>query len=93
MDQFSIQDAKTHLSKILDQVVAGVTVVINRHNKPIAEIRPIAPKPAAARKRVPGLLKGRMSWTEDCFAPMSEQELSDFEGAPVFPLQAKAAGQ
>ena len=42
MRTFNIHEAKTHLSRYLDQVEAGETVTLCRNNKPIAEIRPLA---------------------------------------------------
>ncbi len=40
-------DAKTHLSELLDKVVAGETVVITRDGQPIAHI---VPPPASRAK-------------------------------------------
>ena len=40
----NLTDAKTHLSRYLNSVGKGETIVICRRNVPIAEIRPI-PKP------------------------------------------------
>jgi len=45
------------------------------------------PTPAGPRKA--GLLKGQIRWTENAFAPMSDSELADFEGSPLFPTQTK----
>jgi prevent-host-death family protein len=42
MKSVNLQDAKTHLSRYLDDVEKGEVVVLCRHNKPIAEIRSIA---------------------------------------------------
>lgn len=36
MHYVNIHEAKTHFSKLLDQVTAGHRVVIARHGKPIA---------------------------------------------------------
>ena len=35
----NVQDAKTHLSRYLEEVEKGDVVVLCRHNKPVAEIR------------------------------------------------------
>jgi antitoxin (DNA-binding transcriptional repressor) of toxin-antitoxin stability system len=39
MKAVNIQDAKTHLSRYMEDVEKGEVVVLCRHNKPIAEIR------------------------------------------------------
>ena len=88
----NVQDVKTNLSSLLDRVVAGETIVVSRHNKPIAELRPLPP---ALPMRKAGLLKGQISWTEDAFQPMDDSELADFDRSAVFPLasSAQANGQ
>ena len=77
----NVQDVKANLSALLDKVVAGETIIVTRHNKPVAELRPL-PKAAPIRKA--GLLKGQISWSEDAFKPMTDQELADFD-SPLFP--------
>jgi prevent-host-death family protein len=57
----NLAHAKAHLSELLDKVEAGEEVVITRHGKPVAHIRPVVPpkKPlpldelAAFRARMP----------------------------------------
>jgi len=41
MIKVNIQEAKTHLSRYLDQVEGGEVIVVCRHNQPVAEIRAI----------------------------------------------------
>jgi antitoxin (DNA-binding transcriptional repressor) of toxin-antitoxin stability system len=84
MIRVNIQEAKTHLSRYLDQVENGDVVVVCRHNHPVAELRAIQTAPAHPT-RVAGLLKGRVHWEPDAFAPMTIEELAEFYGAPVFP--------
>ena len=38
-------DAKTHLSKILEEVSKGERYIITKHGKPVAEIKPISQSP------------------------------------------------
>ena len=38
----SLVEAKAHLSKLLDKVENGETVVITRHGKPVANVTPAA---------------------------------------------------
>ena len=84
MIKVNIQEARTHLSRYIDRVEKGEVVVVCRHNQPVAELRAIETslvRPA----RVAGLLKGRVHWEPDAFAPMTVEELAEFGGAPVFP--------
>ena len=40
MSVCSIAQAKDHLSKLIDEALAGEEVTITRHGKPVAELRP-----------------------------------------------------
>jgi prevent-host-death family protein len=53
----NIHHAKTHLSKLIEQVEAGDSVVIAKAGRPVARLVPFesAPRPVAA----PGSLAGR----------------------------------
>jgi prevent-host-death family protein len=72
--KYTVHQAKTHLSRLLEEACSGKEVVIARGNQPVAKLVPLN---SAARKRVPGRLKGLISWTADAFDPLTEQELSD----------------
>jgi antitoxin (DNA-binding transcriptional repressor) of toxin-antitoxin stability system len=54
---------------LLARVTAGEEIVIARSGKPIARLVPVA-----AKKRVPGIDKGKI-WMAKDFSSMSEQEL------------------
>lgn len=84
MTRVNIQEAKTHLSRYIDQVEQGDVVVVCRHNRPVAELRAIQ-APEVRVVRVAGLLKGRVHWEPDAFAPMSDEEVAEFENGPIFP--------
>ena len=58
MLQVNIQEAKTHLSRYLDAAENGEVVILCRHNKPVAELRPIpAPRDSSGTPRF-GLWEG-----------------------------------
>ncbi|MFZ5481745.1 MAG: type II toxin-antitoxin system Phd/YefM family antitoxin [Myxococcota bacterium] len=57
MIRLNVHEAKTNLSRYLDEVEAGEVVVLCRRNVPIAEIRRIAPQ--RAQPRPFGLAKER----------------------------------
>ena len=84
MIKVNVQEAKTHLSRYLEQVEKGDVVVVCRHNRPIAEIRAIESAPIRPI-RIPGLLKGKISYKPDVFAPMTDTELAEFDESPIFP--------
>ncbi len=71
----NIHEAKTHFSKLLAQVSAGEEIIIAKAGKPMARLAPIEPK--AAKKRIPGIDKGKI-WMSDDFDVMSERELEEW---------------
>jgi prevent-host-death family protein len=50
-------EAKTHLSRLLDQVQRGETITITRHGKPVARLIPIAGSSRDERQRAISELK------------------------------------
>ena len=42
MKQIGVYDAKTHLTKLLDEVERGEIITITRHGKPVAKLVPFA---------------------------------------------------
>jgi antitoxin (DNA-binding transcriptional repressor) of toxin-antitoxin stability system len=83
MIMVNIAEAKARLSKYLDAVAGGETVVICNRNLPIAELR------AVPRKRTePRPIDGgpyRFSIPDSFFEPMPAGWLDELEGTPVFP--------
>jgi prevent-host-death family protein len=74
---FNIHDAKTNLSRIVDDVAAGAEVIIAKAGKPMARLVPID-LPMKAKKL--GLLKGKIKVAEDFNAPLDDETLARFEG-------------
>ncbi len=66
-------EAKTNLSRLLERVQAGEELIIARRGKPIARLCPIDPP----KRRVPGLLKGRVDGA--FFEPLPEEELEGWD--------------
>jgi prevent-host-death family protein len=73
----NIHQAKTHLSKLIDTVVAGGEVVIAKAGKPVAKLVPLAPE---GRQRKLGTLKGKIRVPDDFDTPLPAQVLAAFEG-------------
>jgi prevent-host-death family protein len=70
-----VHEAKTHLSRLLEDVAAGEEVVITRRGEAVATLVPA--RPAAARRF--GVDKGRFTVPEDFDAPLPGEVLDAFE--------------
>ncbi len=69
--QVNIHEAKTHFSKLVQRVASGETITIARAGKPVALLTP-APKPA--KRRIPGIDKGKIFIHDDWDDPIPELE-------------------
>lgn len=79
MTKVNVHEAKTHLSRYLDRVEAGETIILCRHNKPIAEVRPIPAEPQR-KPRVAGGSKGQFEVGPEFFEPLPPEILRVFMG-------------
>ena len=77
MHQVNIHEAKTHLSRLLEEVEAGEEVIIARNGKPVARLAPIQVIDKPSR---PGSLRGRIRMSEDFDAPLPHEIQKAFEG-------------
>ena len=79
MATVTIHQAKTNLSKLIALAETGEEVVILRGKDPVVRLTPIH---GGKRKRVPGLLKGKIPDLPDefFFEPLPEEELRAWEG-------------
>jgi prevent-host-death family protein len=73
---FTVHEAKTHLSRLIEQAEAGKEVVIARGKVPVVRLVPI-PKMAVCRRF--GSMKGRATVTKVFFEPLPEDELRAWE--------------
>ncbi|MGP0076002.1 MAG: type II toxin-antitoxin system Phd/YefM family antitoxin [Bryobacteraceae bacterium] len=80
MIRLNVHQAKTHLSKYLDRLSEGETILLCKRNTPIAEIRPVAQ--ARKTKRPIGLAKNKVKITKSFFKPLPDELLDAFEGKP-----------
>jgi prevent-host-death family protein len=76
MASVNIHDAKTHLSRLVEQVEAGQEIVIARAGRPVARLVPYR---ARSEPRKPGAWKGRVRLAPD-FDAIDAALLADFEG-------------
>lgn len=76
MDVVNVQEAKTHLSQLLQRVAAGEEIVLARSGVPVARLVPITTSP-----RRPGRGKGRLTLSDDFDAPLPDEVLDAFEAS------------
>ena len=77
MIRINIADVKANLSRYLERVESGETIILCRRNVPIAEIRPIAKPPE--KPRPIGIDPG-MVVPPSFFEPLPDDLLDAFEG-------------
>lgn len=72
----NIHEAKTTLSKLLEQVQDGEDVVIARAGKPVARLVRIKPQTDKPPRRVLGQLRGKIRYAADWDDPATNAEVS-----------------
>ena len=72
----NIHEAKTHLSRLLEQVSQGEEILIAKAGRPVARLVPAGERP---ERREPGSAAGRVLVGEDFDAPLPEEVLEAFE--------------
>ena len=77
MKAINIHQAKTQLSKLIEEVSEGKEVIIAKAGKPVARLVPI--RKERKRRRL-GPLAGQFSVPADFDAPLPEEALAAFEG-------------
>ncbi|MCA9264810.1 MAG: hypothetical protein KDA60_13215 [Planctomycetales bacterium] len=76
--RLNIHEAKTHLSRYLNELGSEDRIVLCRRNQPVAEIRLLPP--ARREPRQLGLAKGDFKVDPSFFEPLPEAVLDAFEG-------------
>lgn len=77
MPKVNIHEAKTHLSRYVEEAAQGKETIIAKAGKPVARIAPLAP---AKVVRKLGLLDGKARIPDDFNAPLPEEVLAGFRG-------------
>jgi prevent-host-death family protein len=75
MHTVKMYEAKTHLSRLIEEVQDGSEVIISRGAKAVAKLVPYIPK---KQSRKPGYLKGKIRIADDFDAPLPEELLNAF---------------
>lgn len=71
-----MHEAKSTLSKLIEQALAGEDVVIARADTPVVRLTPLATRPP---QRVFGALKSQLRVTPAFFEPLPPQELAAWD--------------
>ena len=80
MRQVNMHDAKTHLSRLVEEAAAGEPFVICKAGRPMVRVTPLDDQAMAPRRRL-GLLQGQCQVPDD-FDQMATDQIADlFEGA------------
>lgn len=77
---FNIHDAKTHLSKLVDQAASGESFIIAKAGKPLVKVIPLSHDEATLSQRL-GFMRGEIQVPDD-FDLMGAKRIQDmFEGS------------
>jgi antitoxin (DNA-binding transcriptional repressor) of toxin-antitoxin stability system len=68
---YTVHQAKTNLSRLIEQAENGDEVVIARGKKPVAKLVALAGR----KRRIGGSLRGKISVPKTFFRPLSAAEL------------------
>ena len=72
---YNIHEAKTHLSRLVEEAAVGEEIVIAKSGQPKVKLVAYDKHPV----RVPGRFKGDIRMGEAFFEPLPEEELSAWE--------------
>jgi prevent-host-death family protein len=80
----NVHQAKTHLSRLIDDAHAGETILLAKAGKPWARLMPLAPPPP---QRIPGRLRsqGPLSNPNALLEPMAANELASWDESNLLP--------
>ena len=73
----NIHQAKTHLSRLVEEVSAGKELIIGKAGKPLAKLVPLKP---AKPVRKPGFLKGKIKMAGQFVKSLPASVVAAFEG-------------
>lgn len=76
MKQVNIHEFRTHLSHYIKNLEKGETVIVCKHNVPLAELRPI-PRRRAVRRPI-GLDQGKVTIPPEFYEPLPPDLLEAF---------------
>jgi prevent-host-death family protein len=74
METVTIREAKARLSELIAKACRGEEIVITRGSKPVVRLVAVS---QALGPRKPGALKGKLFFTPDVFAPLTDAEMRE----------------
>jgi prevent-host-death family protein len=77
MRQVNLHEAKTHLSRLVEEAAAGEEIIIAKAGKPIAMLTPLKITPG---HRQLGSMRGKISLADDFDEPLPPAILASFQG-------------
>ena len=77
MRTVNIHEAKTHLSRLVEEVAAGEEIIVAKAGKPMMKMVPLS---NVSQSRVIGMLKGKIHIAQNFDAPLPNDVLDAFEG-------------
>jgi prevent-host-death family protein len=75
MRQYNIQEAKTHLSSLIDGAMKGSPFIIAKDGKPMVKVVPISSEKRPTARKI-GFMAGKISVPED-FDSMGKKEIEE----------------
>lgn len=78
MQTINIHEAKTHLSRLVEQASAGEEIIIAKAGKPVARLMPLAMPVGAPRKL--GILAGKFKVPDDIDSMFGDEIETMFYG-------------
>ena len=79
MRKIDIREAKTHLSRLVDEAANGEPFIIAKAGRPMVKVISIDARSQSGASRL-GFMRGELEWPDD-FDRMGQQETEDTFGA------------
>jgi prevent-host-death family protein len=79
MKHVNIHEAKTHLSRLVEEAARGEPFVIAKAGKPLVKVVPLEPAEDRAERRI-GFLEGEVKLPEDFNTFMQDEIIAMFDG-------------
>ncbi len=76
MKKFTIHEAKTNLSRLIEKACRGEEIIIARGPEPVVRLIPIHHRQG---RRKLGILKGKLVVGKEFFEPLPQDELARWE--------------
>ena len=87
MRSINIHEAKTHLSRLVEEAARGEGFIIAKAGKPMVRVMPLEPANVDVSKRI-GFAKGLFTLPDnfdEVFSELDAEIAESFEGSRIFP--------